>query len=82
MLIFFYFCDLNKYQKSLLETMPAMKELVERVFPLTGDINLKALQKSSILRELSEINVETFEKENTRNVSGMRQMFLRFLFTM
>ena len=59
-----------------------MKELVERVFPLTGDINLKALQKSSILRELSEINVETFEKENTRNVSGMRQMFLRFLFTM
>ena len=65
--------------------MPAMKELVERVFPLTGDINLKALQKSSILRELSEIDVETFEKENTRNVSGMhqmRQMFLRFLFTM
>ena len=62
--------------------MPAMKELVERVFPLTGDINLKALQKSSILGELSEIDVETFEKENTRNVSGMRQMFLRFLFTM
>ena len=61
-----------------------MKELVELVFPLTGDVNLKALQNSPILRELSEIDVETFEKENTRNVSGMRQMrqmFLGFLFT-
>ena len=62
-------CDLNRYQKSLVETMPAMKKAIEEIFPVSRDFDLKALQTSSVMSNLSEIDVEMFEKDNTRNVS-------------
>ena len=60
--------------------MPAMKEAIEQIFPLTGDFSFEALQKLPVMRELYEIDMEMFEKENTRNVSGMHQIVLRLLF--
>ena len=62
-------CDLNKYQKSLVEMMPAMKKTIEEIFPISGDFNLNTLQTSSVMSNLSEIDLEMFEKDNTRHVS-------------